>query len=317
MLLSILIPNYGFSDLTIRCLKSIEPQAIDNDFEVLICDQSSDSDRKKILELTKSISRCKVIILDKPDVLLARKILLENASGEYIFFVDSDDYIDQNFIGQISQIIKKRNYPDLIITSYYLENSKTCVKNDDLLFVDNNNFDTYFFCSDLMNTLWRKIFKRSLFNPEDISNLESTNGDDWIISLSIIKRVKTKCFEPDLCGYHYCTNDTGLTHTMTFERFKKSFALKDQFLSFLENIDYQLLFKSKMTKYLSFCIISYRSNRDKTLIKASFSFVRNNLFNTLKIPRKAAHGLKQKILYFIIKHKMFFLFFMIIKKSAK
>lgn len=316
MFLSILIPNYGFSELTVRCLESIKKQAVDKDIEIIICDQSDDISRKSLLEKVNNIPNARVVTLGKPDVLFARKTLLKEAAGEYIFFVDSDDYIDEDYLVQLIQTIKKLNYPDLIVTSYYLESNNSCTKNDDLSFINDSNFNTYFYCSDLMNTLWRKVFKRTLFNVKEFSNLLSTNGDDWIISLSIVKKAKTRCFEPSLCGYHYCMNDSSLTHTMTLERFEKSFSLKDCFLLSLESIDYQLLFKSKMTKFLSFCIISYRENKNKSIIKSSFTFVRNNLFNVLKIPRSAARDLKQKLLYFIIKQKLFFLYFAIIKKSA-
>ena len=205
----------------------------------------------------------------------------------------------------------------MIVTSYYLESSKSITKNDDLSFINDSNFGKYFYCSDLVNTLWRKIFKRLLFNPDDISNLESTNGDDWIISLPVVKNAKSRCFEPTLCGYHYCMNDSSLTHTMTLERFKKSFALKDVFLESYENVDYELLFKSKMSKFSSFCVLSYRQNKDKNIIKSSFVFVRNNIFNVLKIPRNAACGFKQKTLYFLIKYNLFSLFFIAIKRAAK
>lgn len=317
MFLSILIPNYGFSELTVRCIESIKSQTINKDVEIIICDQSDDSDRNSLLKTVSNISNARVVTLDKPDVLSARKTLIQEAVGKYVFFVDSDDYIDQNYITQLIQVIKKLKYPDLIITSYYIDKKNSCIKNDDLSFINDTNFITYFYCSDLVNTLWRKIFRKSLFDLRESSNLRSTNGDDWIISLSIVKNAKTICFEPSLCGYHYCMNDSSLTHTMTLERFEKSFSLKDDFLLSLEEINYQLLFKSKMTKFLSFCIISYRENKNKNIIKSSFAFVRNNFFNVLKIPRNAAHGLKQKLLYFIIKHKLFFLFFDIIKKSAK
>ena len=317
MILSILIPNYGFSELTIRCLESIKSQPNNNEFEVLICDQSKPTDRQKITEFIGDISNFRLITLEQPDVLIARKTLIKHAHGDYIFYVDSDDYIETNFIAQIIGAIKKLQFPDLIVTSYFLDKQNTSARINDLFDINKDNFETYFYCSDSVNTLWRKIFKRSLFDEKVISDLHSTNGDDWIISLPIVKNAKIVYFEPDLCGYHYCLNDTSLTHTMTLDRFKKSFSLKDQFAISLTNIDYNLLFKSRMTKYLSFCIIHYRENKDRKIIKESFEFVRDDLFNTLKVPGKSIKGLKSKILYLLLRHNWFSSFFLIIKRAAR
>lgn len=319
MFLSILIPNYGYSESTIRCLNSLTAQNKNGlfDFEILICDQSSKFEKNKLSCLLKANPIFKLISLDKPDVLNARKTLLCKAKGEYIFFIDSDDYIDPYFLDSVFLKLKEDKYPDLLITSYMVEENKKISKNEDLTFIDKTNFEKYFYCSDLINTLWRKIFKRSLFNEKEISNVHSTNGDDWIISYPVVKNAKVVSFDNTLCGYHYCINDLGLTHTMTIDRFKRTFTLKDAFPLFIQNFDETLIFKSKMTKFVSFCLISYRANKSENEIRDAFMFVRNNILFELKISRKAAKGFKHKVLYFALKHKMFQLFLNTIKKHAK
>ncbi len=318
MLLSILIPNYGFNDSVVRCLNSLETK-IDNDqfdYEILICDQSCPSDKDLLLNALETHKKIKVINLDKPNVLEARKLLLQHAVGDYIFFIDSDDYIDDGFINKIANSIFEHNYPDLIFTSYYKDSTAKCEINNDLSFIDESNYLKYFYCTDSLNTLWRKIFKKELFKIEEISDLNSINGDDWIISSTIIKNAKTIIFDSSLCGYHYCINESGLTHTMTFERFIKSFILKDDFVLSSQLFDGNLIFNSKRVKFFGFCSILLHAGRKKKEIKEAFIFVRENLLKKLGIQKKMISGSKNKIFYTLLKMKLFSLFYIALKMKA-
>lgn len=317
--LSILIPNYGLSNSLARCINSISSQKDDCcfKFEVLVCDQSKQNEKKQVNDLITKFDFAELFFLSEPDVLIARKELLKRARGEYIFYIDSDDYIDFGFFNKIFESLKRNNLPDLLITSFIQENNGISIKNSDLTFINNTNILNYFYCSDLLNTLWRKIFKKKCFDEKDIINVHSTNGDDWIISYSIVKNSQTIVFDNELYGYHYCLNNFGLTHTMTIDRFKKSFILKETFPLFSVFFDEQIVYKSRMNKFLSFCLISYRANKQKSIIKEAFFFVRDDLVRKLKISHKAAVGLKHKILYFVLKNKLFFIFKLIIKFYAK
>ena len=319
MLLSILIPNYGFNDSVIKCLNSIETQIenVNFDVEILICDQSDSLDRNSLLNFANEYRNIRILFLDVPNVLEARKHLLKNASGEYIFFVDSDDYIDDGFLSNIYETLLKNNYPDLLITSYYKETSNSCIKNGDLEYINAENFLKYFYCTDTLNTLWRKVFKREIYNVLDIESLNSINGDDWIISYSLIKNAKTICFDKSLCGYHYCVNEMGLTHTMTYERFLRSFFLKDDIILSSNLFDPQLVFKNKMTKFIGFSIISYRTKKDKKELKEAFLVVRDNLLYKFGINLKMLNGSKNKVLFILLKLKLFGLFYIALKNKSK
>ena len=319
MILSILIPNYGFNDSVIKCLNSIETQIeyVNFDVEILICDQSNPLNRNSLLNFTNKYSNIRVLFLDVPNVLEARKHLLKNASGEYIFFVDSDDYIDNDFLNNIFETLSKKCYPDLLITSYYKETPNSCEKSGDLEYIDADNFLKYFYCTDTLNTLWRKIFKRELYNVSDIESLNSINGDDWIISYSLIKHAKTIFFDKSLCGYHYCVNYAGLTHTITYDRFTKSFVLKDDFILNTSFFDGDCIFNSKMTKFIGFCSIAYKSKRAKKEIKDAFYFARENLIVKLGIRKKMIKRHKNRFLYTLLKMKWFHLFFFALKIKSR
>lgn len=313
MLFSVLIPNYGFSDSTIRCFNSIKRQIQSGfyDFELLVCDQSDDESKNKIKTIVSEFEgvSTKVIDLKDPNVLEARKTLLRHSSGEYIFFMDSDDFIDDGFFELVMKTIIENKHPDLLITSFITEQGKNSKKNTDLGYINSINFVDYFYCSDLINTLWRKVFKRKLFDEKMISELDSTNGDDWIISLPVISNADSIVFAPYVFGYHYCINKNGLTNTMSYDRFIKSFALKDNFIVEKNIKSDELLFNSRMVKFIGFSC----SCKDKKTMKDAFKFVRYNLLIKLGIKFKSAKGLKNKLLYFILKMKQFPLFFLLIK----
>lgn len=319
MFLSILIPNYGYCESLTKCLDSVANQTIlsNFDFEIILCDQSHGQERKSVEKACSSINKLELIRLDKPDVLEARKFLLQHAKGEYVFFVDSDDYIDQGLINNIHNSIINNQYPDLLVTSYFMDTNGSSIQNKDLSYININNFHKYFLCSNLMNTLWRKIFKRTIYNRNDIIDLHSINGDDWIISFSVVKNAKRICFDPAICGYHYCDNNSSLTHTLTFERFKNSLCLKDKFVKESPLFDGALIFRSKMVGLLAYCTLLNKANKNKSEMKNAFEFIRHNILVELKIKYKIVTGAKNKILFLILKFNRFRCFKFLIKRLIK
>ena len=134
MFLSILIPNYGFDESINKCFLSIEKQrkSFIKDFEILICDQSNKDDKQKVLDSAKSLSNVKFLFLKKPNVLEARKTLLANAKGKYIFFIDSDDFVEDGFFQLIYETLEDKNFPDLLITSYWIHTQSSQIINKNL-----------------------------------------------------------------------------------------------------------------------------------------------------------------------------------------
>ena len=121
--LSIIIPAYNVETYLDKCINSIANKMYSEVEIVLLDDGSIDSTTDKCDYYERQISNLKVYHLKNGGQAKARNIGIEKSSGEYIMFLDSDDYIDdENFIEKVLDIIEKK--PDLIIYGHkkYWEN---------------------------------------------------------------------------------------------------------------------------------------------------------------------------------------------------
>ncbi len=107
---SVIIPIYNPAQYFIKCLESLCNQTL-QDIEILcINDCSTDDSLSLIQKFAKNDSRIKVINLDKNQgAAVARNIGIKNACGEYLGFVDSDDFIDRNFYEKLYTKAKIKN----------------------------------------------------------------------------------------------------------------------------------------------------------------------------------------------------------------
>lgn len=117
MLLSFIIPVYKCAGLITRCIKSIEEQAIDDYEIILIVDGSPDNSFEVCTDLSKKYSNITVLNQTNQGTSCARNNGLNIATGKYIWFVDADDYIPQNFLPKIFQRLSSIKY-DVIAMNY-------------------------------------------------------------------------------------------------------------------------------------------------------------------------------------------------------
>ena len=96
-LISIIVPVYCVEEWLDRCISSIVSQTYTN-LQIILVDDDSPDRCPEICEKWASIdSRIQVIHKKNEGVSVARNVGLENATGDYISFVDSDDWIDASF----------------------------------------------------------------------------------------------------------------------------------------------------------------------------------------------------------------------------
>ena len=118
MFISFIVPAYNVESLVERCIDSICTQNLSPDkYEVIIInDGSTDNTLCVINNLIAKYSDHKIVLIDKANGGLssARNIGLSHASGEYVWFIDSDDYIADNCLEQIYQEIHNHNELDLL-----------------------------------------------------------------------------------------------------------------------------------------------------------------------------------------------------------
>ena len=130
--LSIIVPVYNVEKYLEECLNSIS-RIKDINYEILIVnDGSPDNSQKIIDEFCKNNIRAKSFIKENGGISSARNYGLKRAKGEYIWFVDSDDFVDANEFEKFYSRIDKKIY-DIIIGNYIRYQNKVKTKEVRLL----------------------------------------------------------------------------------------------------------------------------------------------------------------------------------------
>lgn len=113
---SIIIPVYNVQDYVAKCIESIMQQTYKN-FEIIVVDDGSTDDSKKIVK-NFSDKRIKIISKENGGLSSARNEGLKHINGDYIWFIDSDDYIEIDALELLYNKIKSED-SDIIVFRYF------------------------------------------------------------------------------------------------------------------------------------------------------------------------------------------------------
>lgn len=185
--ISILIPTYNSESTILHLLDSI---SADEKVEIIINDDGSSDNTTKVCEDWKNKlnkTSFKIIKSNHSGVSLSRKKLIQNATGEYILFADSDDLLDSEGLAKAIAFLKQ-NRCDLLNSPYVLIIDG---KNKHIGNISNtlDNFIFNLVCKANENMLWNKIIRRSIIESA-VFNKNVENGEDKIALLSICKSIK-------------------------------------------------------------------------------------------------------------------------------
>lgn len=203
---SFIIPVYN-SECSIKtCIESILKQTIVT-FEIIIVDDGSRDGSFPIIDkLAKEDSRITLISKKNEGVASARNEGLKRATGEYILFVDSDDYLDSRFLKTYDDLLHV--YHDALIYQSFVSQYKDvaiCEALPNQLFIK----EEIPACLQLLEKqrclggACNKIFKTKVIKDNEIRFNEQIHyGEDKIFTLQYLQFVD-KIFLSDKCFYHY------------------------------------------------------------------------------------------------------------------
>ena len=286
-LISVIIPVYNVSNYIKRCIDSVINQTYNN-LEIILIDDGSLDDCPKICdEYAKKDKRIKVIHQSNKGLSDARNKGLEIATGDYLTFVDSDDFIANNMYEILLNNLKKYK-ADLSISKYcyYKENNvpefstslnSIVYKKEEALKILLDSFD-----KTITNHVWNKLYKRNFF--KDIIFPSGKNHEDIAVQYKIISRSK-KIVVNDSVLYAYVTRSESIVKTKTEEYIKNRIDLTEiragdllkQNISLKKDI-YENLFNCYIT---SFADIAKTDN-----INIIYNEYFKEKFNNMKILKK-------------------------------
>ena len=188
---SIIIPIYNAEKYLENCLSSVISQAYKNLEIVLVNDGSKDNSREIIAAFADRDARIKIV--DKPNggVSSARNMGLDNITGEFVAFLDADDWIEKDYISTLVNNMIEAN-ADISICNYKWEKlNKKHFKNKKIkTILFNSNFEIVneiALANNIFGSLWCKLLKRDLIGDLRFSKTIHY-GEDAMFLYEYIKR---------------------------------------------------------------------------------------------------------------------------------
>ncbi|MGN0316875.1 MAG: glycosyltransferase family 2 protein [Lachnospira sp.] len=214
--ISVIIPAYNAEKTVERCILSVLNQTYSNLEIIIIDDGSTDNTLRIINQLCSKDSRINVFSVENRGVSNARNIGLDKSTGDYIAFVDADDYIDTDMYKTLHEIAVS-NDADVSHCGY-----KNIVNNNAKGFSGNNDGDVFTHTGeeviDLMLTgtmistgIWNKLYKKELFDDIRFDERIKFN-EDLLINFYVFRKVGKSVYI-DRAFYNYVTTETSATHS--------------------------------------------------------------------------------------------------------
>lgn len=221
---SIVVPVYNAEETLNRCLDSLINQSYENIEIVCVNDGSSDSSLKILNKYHDKDNRIIVIDNDKNrGCSYTKNRGIDNATGEFICFVDSDDYVESNMVYELVEFQKKNNL-DLVKCHYNnyedgkLKNTILNYQEEKILNTkkDINEFKIKLFSGEIPGYLQLLLIKKSVLNNKRI-NEKITFLEDITFCLDLLsEKIKVGILNKKL--YNYVNNKNGLTFSLSKEK---------------------------------------------------------------------------------------------------
>lgn len=222
---SVIVPVYNVNAFIEQCLQSILQDEFEDYELILINDGSTDSSGIICDFYAKKYNHIKVIHQENKGLPAARNRGLDVAIGEYICFVDSDDFVNKDYFKKILEGLTEK--PDMLSFNYqeFNSNSSVSVVNKKKIV---NRTDTEKLLINTTNTnelwfVWRRVFKKSFLEKNQIRFDEKvTLGEDTIFMYTVFSVLEEVAYiDSEL--YNYRDNDKSLTQTKYKENLLSKF----------------------------------------------------------------------------------------------
>ena len=214
---SVLVPVYNVEQYIEKCVRAIFGQTYQN-LEIVFVDDctpdhSVDVVRQMLEEFPNRKTQAKLIKHDRNRGIAAtRNTLIEAATGDFIMFVDSDDWMEPDMVEVL--LAKQQETDADIVSSNTFENDNTL--NPHFInpkFKDKKEVLSFFVCLNGHHELWSRLYRRSLFVDNRIRCVEGDNvSEDLFVTPCLFWYARSVAWV-DRCLYHYIINHESLTHS--------------------------------------------------------------------------------------------------------
>lgn len=273
---SVVVPVYNVEKYLDRCLNSIVNQTYHNLEIILVDDGSPDRCPEMCEEWAKKDNRIKMIHKENAGLGMARNTGIENATGDYILFVDSDDFIELNTVEQAYKLAIKEK-ADIVYYGYKDVDASGKVINENKPEIEKCIYRQEEVCEEILPELLMSDYSKPKKSNLMLSactalfSLEMIRRVDWrfvserkIISedvyslMELFINVKSVAVLSESL-YCYCQNETSLTRIYRRDRYEGIKYFYDESIKLCEAYRYSTQVKERLSNvYLSYVIAALK-----------------------------------------------------------
>lgn len=304
-IISIIIPAYNASLYIEKCIRSLINQTYRNIEVIVINDGSTDDTEQIVYRLSQIDNRIKYISQANSGVSCARNKGIKEAKGDYIAFVDADDYVEKTFISNLLETIELEKC-DICACGFVDEDENKNI----LHFSENKHYEVYDYKTYKLDNFlpyvcWQTLFSKSLIEKEKIFfNEHFSIKEDLLFIYEALVNSNKVCIIPDIL-YHSVLNDNSLTSELyskkNFSKYKTEIDVYEKIVdcTYEKNkyLDIACLSAMKSSILLIFFMNEHDINDIFTKDKAKKLIKR-----TYNLLRKRPLPIKQKLIVLIIRY---------------
>ena len=273
---SVVVPIYNVEDFLEQCIESVLNQTYTNFELILVDDGATDQSGRICDDYAKKDDRIVVIHKKNGGLVSAREAGVMVEKGQYVGYVDGDDWVDEKWLHILNEIIIKQSAPDIIEYNVYKSTDGVNKK------IQTSNFRGYLNRNDIKNKIipnmicdkrknfysfgilpavWSKVFKRELLKRNLCKEKKITFGEDVSCTYNCILGCES-FYGSDEHLYYYRQNNQSMTKAYDARRFER---LKVLFEYLNENLimpNEEL--REQFYEYKMFCLLYAMINEAKS-----------------------------------------------------
>ena len=327
-LVTVIIPVYKVEKFLDRCVQSIVDQTYSNLEIILIDDGSPDNCPQMCDEWAKRDRRIKVVHKENAGAGMARNTGLDHATGAYVCFFDSDDFVESNAV-ECAYTVATENDADMVCYGFYTVNSQgmkiKCQIPDvsqkvyyaeevqkiflpRLVAPDPQTGKDY----GIAMGVWSKMFSMRSIRKNNLRFLSErvVFSEDYYFVAKLCADIEKVCILPMAC-YNYCHNDASISHSYRKDRFEKAGYFYLEMKKLCDELGYtqEVRYRCGM-RYLAAVIALLkqevmRTERFSAKLKTIQGILNYDELQRVMLERKSDEvGMKKKILFWAMRHKL-------------
>lgn len=190
-LVSVVVPVYNVEKYIERCVKSILNQSYKNIEIVLVDDGSTDKSSRIIDNIAKNEDNVVVVHKKNSGVSSARNVGIDTSSGDYIMFVDGDDWVEVDYISCFLDVLIDTNSVIAMNTNYFYDNG-VCKKDfDGIKVLDSDTVAEYIYRGKIFVAVWNKIYSANFLKNHNIRFNENIwFGEGMLFNIDCLAHVR-------------------------------------------------------------------------------------------------------------------------------